>query len=61
METYALKSLQELLKDIHVLTKIKLCIYDSNENELCFYPKQFSDFCSELRRIPEMNQGVFQM
>ena len=56
METYDLKSLQELLKDIHVLTKIKLCIYDSNENELCFYPKQFSDFCSELRRIPEMNQ-----
>lgn len=56
METYDLKSLQELLKDIHVLTKIKLCIYDGNENELCFYPKQFSDFCSELRRIPEMNQ-----
>ena len=39
MESYDLKKMQELLHDFYYLTKIKICIYDSAENELCFYPE----------------------
>lgn len=56
METYNLKKMQELLKDFHSLTNMKICIYDSDENELCFYPEKFSSFCSLLRSNVEMNE-----
>ena len=52
----ALFKMQELLKDFHSLTNMKICIYDSDENELCFYPEKFSSFCSLLRSNVEMNE-----
>ena len=56
METYNLKKMRELLHDFYYLTKIKICIYDSGENELCFYPEKLTPFCAMLREDEEMNE-----
>ena len=44
-----LQKMQELLHDFYNLTGIKICIYDSAENELCYYPEKLSPFCRLLR------------
>ncbi len=56
MNNYNLKQMQELLHHFYNLTNIKICIYDNNENELCFYPEKLSPFCSLLRENPQMNE-----
>ena len=38
MKDYDLQKMQELLHDFYNLTNMKICIYDSAENELCYYP-----------------------
>lgn len=55
METYNLKQMQELLYDFYYLTKIKICIYDSAGNELCFYPEKLTPFCAKLRENEELD------
>ena len=45
-----LQKMQELLHDFYNLTGIKICIYDSAENELCYYPEKLSLFCRTLRK-----------
>lgn len=55
METYNLQKMQELLHDFYYLTGIKICIYDSGENELCYYPEKLSAFCALLRGDKEMD------
>ena len=49
MQQYDLQKMQELLHDFYNLTKIKICIYDNAENELCYYPEKLTDFCRCLR------------
>ena len=56
MESYDLKKMQELLHDFYYLTKIKICIYDSAENELCFYPEKLTPFCAMLRQSKELDE-----
>lgn len=56
MENYNLQKMQELLRDFYNLTNIKICIYDSSENELCFYPEKLSGFCALIRRDEEMER-----
>ena len=36
MRAYDFQKMQELLHDFYNLTGIKICIYDSAENEVCF-------------------------
>ena len=56
MESYNLEKMRELLADFYNLTKIKICIYDSFENELCYYPEKLSSFCSLLRSDKELDR-----
>lgn len=49
MKAYDLHKMQELLHDFYTLTNIKICIYDSAENELCYYPEKLTPFCRLLR------------
>ena len=49
MHEYDLSKMQELLHDFYNLTGIKICIYDSAENELCYYPEKLTPFCRALR------------
>ncbi len=49
MKTYNPQKMQELLHDFYNLTGIKICIYDSSENEICYYPEKLSPFCRLLR------------
>ena len=55
INTYDLQKMRELLRDFYNLTHIKICIYDSTGNELCFYPEKLTPFCELLRRDEEMN------
>lgn len=56
MQTYNLQAVQELLRDFFNLTGIKLCFYDSEENELCYFPEKLSGFCYLLRKNDEMDK-----
>lgn len=49
-----LAELNRLLKDFHTLTGMKICVYDGEENELCYYPDRFTAFCSGLRAFPHL-------
>jgi len=49
MSTYDLEKMRELLRDFYCLTEIKICIFDSAGNELCYYPEKLTAFCSLLR------------
>ncbi len=50
MSTFNLQSLEKLLHDFYNLTNIKTCLYDSDGNELCYYPTKLSSFCGILRK-----------
>lgn len=50
MLTFNLQSLEKLLHDFYNLTNIKTCLYDSEGNELCYYPARLNSFCEILRK-----------
>lgn len=56
MADYNTEKIQTLLCDFYNLTNMKICIYDSAENELCFYPEKLSPFCALLRQNKEMDK-----
>ena len=56
MKAYDLSKMRELLHDFYTLTGIKICIYDSAENELCYYPEKLSPFCRLLREESEADE-----
>lgn len=60
MENYNIQKLQELLQDFYNLTNIKICIYDSSENELCYYPQKLSPFCALLRNDKVLDEKCKQ-
>lgn len=47
------ENLQKLLADFYNLTNMKICICNSEGEELYFYPEHFSKFCRTLRALPE--------
>lgn len=49
------EKLQELLCDFYTLAGIKICLYDSAQNELCYYPEKLSPFCRRLREDADMH------
>ena len=51
---YNQKKLLELLRDFYSLTGVKICIYDRDENEICYYPEKLSGFCRLLRANPDL-------
>ncbi len=53
MQEYDLTIIQNLLKDFYNLTNIKICLYDSNGNELYFYPEKYTPFCQTIRKDKE--------
>lgn len=56
MHEYDLSKMQELLHDFYNLTGIKMCIYDSEERELCYFPEKLTPFCRALRENAEMDE-----
>lgn len=44
------ENLEKLLSDFYVLTGMKICVFDAEGNELCYYPKRYCHFCDALRR-----------
>ena len=55
MQTYNLQKLNALLKDFYNLSGIKICVYDYNGTELCYYPERLSAFCKLLRADEKMD------
>lgn len=56
MKGYDIKKMQLLLHDFYNLTGIKICIYDNEEHELCFYPEKLTPFCRALREEKMMDE-----
>lgn len=48
-ESHADGELLKLMKDFYNLTRIKICIYDTEGNEICYYPERLTEFCKHLR------------
>ena len=46
---------QQLLRDFHRLTGIKVLIYNREGEEISFYPKRLSAYCKKLREDGEQN------
>lgn len=46
-------SLYQVMRDFHILTKIRIVIFDSDFRELLAYPQIREDFCQMLRDTPE--------
>ncbi len=59
MENNSQKTL-ELLRDFYLLTGIKICIYDKNENEIAYYPEKYSDFCKLIRNNSIMEKKCIE-
>lgn len=55
MDNISTRKLSELLHDFYNLAGMKICIYDSAQNELCYYPEKLSPFCEVLRRDADMD------
>ena len=46
-------SLYQVMRDFHILTKIRIVIFDAEFRELLAYPKERERFCELLRNTPE--------
>ena len=58
MNTNSIEKSSELLnlmKDFYNLTQIKICLYDLNGNEVCYFPEKFSSFCGKYRESDTIN------
>ena len=56
MDVYNQKKLWELLRDFYNLVGLKVCIYDSDEEELVYYPEKLSSVCALLREDEKMEE-----
>ncbi len=50
-----IRELNRLLVDFYNLTGMKICIYDSEGEEISYYPDRFSVFCGRLRERKDMD------
>ena len=57
ISTFDLVKLPSLLKDFYILTKIRICVFDENFNELASYPEALQSFCRILRATPKGYEG----
>lgn len=55
-ESVVERKLYNLLKDFYNLTAIKICIYDTDGNEVCYYPERLSPFCKHIRQKREIEE-----
>ena len=46
-------SLYQVMRDFHILTKIRIVIFDSEFRDLLAYPHERQPFCELLRKTPE--------
>ncbi len=53
MQEYDYNKILQLLKDFYNLSNIKICLYDNNGKELCYYPEKHTPFCAILRQDKE--------
>lgn len=49
--------LHQLMRDFHILTKIRIVIFDAEFRELLAYPQKREPFCELLRNTPEGEEG----
>lgn len=50
---FDIEKLNELLKDFYTLSKVTMSVWDSNFNQLTFYPKPMALICSKIKLNPE--------
>lgn len=52
--------LQKVLQDFHIITKIRIVIFDANFQELLAYPKEREPFCHLMRSTPQGDAICFR-
>lgn len=57
---YNSQKMFELLRDFYLLTGIKICIYDKNENEIAYYPEKHTNFCKLIRKNKALEQKCLE-
>lgn len=50
------RKLLKLLENFYSLTGIKICIFNPEGKEVCFYPERLSPFCKHIRKNIEINE-----
>ncbi len=50
MKEFDFAPVERLLKDFYNLTGMKICLYDREGNERCFFPEKYTAFCACLRQ-----------
>lgn len=55
-----LKELEALLKDFHLLTGIKIVIFDTNYEEIIAYPNSHCSFCQKMQDTPHCRKKCMQ-
>ncbi len=50
------KELLELMEDCHLLTGMKIVLFDENYTELAAYPASETSFCACMRKAPEFDK-----
>ena len=56
MKYFDLDKLEQLLKDFYSLTEIKVCVFDSEFNEIAYYPEKYCSFCEYVRTFSEVDK-----
>ncbi len=51
-----IKEPTQLLKDFYNLTSMKICLFDSDGKELCYFPERLSSFCDALRKNKTLDE-----
>ena len=50
---FDIKKLNEVLKDFYTVAKVTMSVWDSDFNQLTFYPNPMATICSEIKRDKE--------
>ena len=53
---YDIDKLKEMLKYFYTLTKVRVCVFDENFNEIAFYPEDPCAFCKNIKSNPYLKE-----
>jgi len=60
VSTFDLDKLNSLLKDFHILTNIRITVFDDKFRELVAYPQHLSAFCHLIRTDPKAYEACMK-
>lgn len=56
-----MNELENMLKDLYLISGLNMSIFDLNQNLLASYPHKKSKFCNELEKKPKSFATLFRL